>query len=78
MPKDRPWNRTHQPDPTPQDAPKTASAEVSDEEMRAFCLERIRWNMSLAVATKHITDDRLEQTARLATIAQALRPDPRS
>lgn len=74
MAKDRPWNR---PEFTKAPAPEGFNlGDASDEEVRAYCLQRSRAYLARAETTDAaISSDRqLEIAAHYAMIAQAFRP----
>ncbi|MFF7260672.1 hypothetical protein ACFZCL_10360 [Streptomyces sp. NPDC008159] len=78
MTKNMPWNR---PEHTAPPAPDGFNiGDASDEEVRAYCLQRSRAFLARAEATKAaISSDRqLEIAAHYAIIAQAFRPGPRT
>ncbi|MDX3638282.1 hypothetical protein [Streptomyces sp. MB09-02B] len=76
MAKDRPWNRAEYTAPP---APEGFSlGDASDEEVRAYCLQRSRAFLARAEAKEAaISSDRqLEIAAHYAMIAHAFRPGP--
>lgn len=54
-----------------------AATEKSDEEIRQYCLDQIRTQLTTVIGGRH-SEDALERAARFAAIAQAFRPDPPS
>lgn len=76
MPKDRPWNRAEF---TQTPAPDGFNfADATDDEVRAYCLQRSRAFLARAEAPDSaISSSRpLEIAAHYAMIAQAFRPGP--
>ncbi|MFF9040167.1 hypothetical protein ACF090_32400 [Streptomyces sp. NPDC014892] len=76
MAKERPWNRAEYTTPPAQDGLNLGNA--SDEEVRAYCLQRSRAFLARAETTEAAISSgrQLEIAAQYAIIAQAFRPGP--
>ncbi|MGW6297164.1 hypothetical protein [Streptomyces sp. NPDC055058] len=86
MAKDRPWHRTPEPQPErtlePEHLPephrmvRLELLDMTDEEVRAYCLQWSRYYLLRHEMASRLNSEHLEDAARFAQIAQAFRPDP--